>query len=323
MLQLTPEQEAFARILFPRDMRAREQLVQRNGRFVHYTSAEVAVSILQNRSVWMRNALTMNDFREVEHGLSALKGAYADEQVGGLFKTVLDSISPGLTRKLESLFDSWLPHFQQNTFLTCLSEHDGSEDALGRLSMWRAYGGQSGVALVINNPPFTAETNNLGAYGSAVAYLNPEDFRSEFHEIAKQMAANVSLLKQIPFEQLLNSLFMMLRFAVLTTKHPGFKEEREWRIIYSPTLDGARAIKHDYASIRGIPQKIYKIPLVNDPANGLVNADIANLLDRLIIGPTSQPLTLYQTFVAILSDVGVPNAAEKVFVSDIPLREAI
>ena len=32
------------------------------------------------------------------------------------------------------------------------------------------------------------------------------------------------------------SAFNMLRFAVLCTKHPGFLEEREWRIIASPRM---------------------------------------------------------------------------------------
>ncbi|WP_158913996.1 DUF2971 domain-containing protein [Caulobacter sp. S45] len=321
-MQLTPEQDALARLLFPRDMNARDELARTNGRFVHYTSAEVAVSILQNRSVWMRNALTMNDFREVEHGLAALQGAYSDDEAGGLLKSVLNSIAPGFIGNLETLFDSWLPHFRQDTFLTCLSEHSASEDTLGRLSMWRAYGGQSGVALVVNNTPFTADTNNLGAYSSAVAYLNPEEFTAEFKVIAQKMDANRALLAALPLDQLLSSLFAMLRFAVLATKHPGFKEEREWRIIYSPAIDKSKVITPAFATIRGIPQQIYQIPLLNSPENGLVNANISDLLDRLIIGPTTQPLTLYKTFVAILTEAGVQNAADKVFVSEIPLREA-
>jgi hypothetical protein len=50
------------------------------------------------------------------------------------------------------------------TFVACFSEHGGTnwdasdrdhqEDAFGRLSMWRAYGRGSGVALVLNHKPF-------------------------------------------------------------------------------------------------------------------------------------------------------------------------
>ena len=41
-----------------------------------------------------------------------------------------------------------------DTYLTSISEHRNKEDTFGRLSMWRAYGETTGVALVMNNSPF-------------------------------------------------------------------------------------------------------------------------------------------------------------------------
>ncbi|MFX6945320.1 hypothetical protein ABTH53_19890, partial [Acinetobacter baumannii] len=71
---------------------------------------------------------------------------------------MLDRIQPGLRDDLAKLFDGHTDAFRVGTFITSLSEHADSEDEYGRLSMWRAYGGRAGVALVLNNAAFAAET---------------------------------------------------------------------------------------------------------------------------------------------------------------------
>ncbi len=47
-----------------------------------------------------------------------------------------------------------------------------------------------------------------------------------------------------------------------------------------------------------------------------------DLLDHIIIGPTRYPNDLYRAFVYKLKELGIPNAEEKVIVSDIPLKPA-
>ena len=42
-------------------------------RFIHYTSAEAALSIIRSKRLWMRNALCMSDFREWCMGLRFFK----------------------------------------------------------------------------------------------------------------------------------------------------------------------------------------------------------------------------------------------------------
>src|SRR6266853_1802850 len=41
-------------------------------RCVHYTSAEAALSIIESKRIWMRNATCMTDYREVKHGFTIL-----------------------------------------------------------------------------------------------------------------------------------------------------------------------------------------------------------------------------------------------------------
>jgi len=112
---------------------------------------------------------------------------------------------------------------------------------------------------------------------------------------------------------------MLFQFAI-ATKHPGFEEEQEWRIYYRPTERKSPAVSEDVVVLNGVPQKIYKLRLADEPKNGLFGADIPSLLNKLIIGPTPYPYLAYCAFEQILSEVGVDDAKSKVIVSDIPLR---
>jgi len=268
----------------------------------------------------MRNANTMNDFMEVEHGYRCLLSAYQGE-AGIKFKDVLDRLHPGFRQGVENLFDGWSQSFKSGTYLSCISEHLDSEDTVGRLSMWRAYGGDTGVAIVLNNKPFVSPSDALRAYTSPVAYLGPEQFKAEFQRIANRMEENTKFLSEVDITLLTGFLFNMFRFSVLGTKHPGFHEEREWRIIHTPGLENSDRLLKDIQIVRGTPQVIYKIPLKDIPDEGFVGAEIPQLVDRVIIGPTQYPLTMYQAFVELLTDAGVENAGSKVWVSDIPLRQ--
>lgn len=51
-----------SRVLMPHAMARYEAVKSTNTRFVHYTRADVAVSILADKQVWMRKTSCMNDF---------------------------------------------------------------------------------------------------------------------------------------------------------------------------------------------------------------------------------------------------------------------
>ena len=103
-------------------------------------------------------------------------------------------------------------------------------------------------------------------------------------------------------------------------KHPGFHEEKEWRVIHSPTQEPSERVLCHTEVIGGVPQPVYKIPLRNFPDEGLEGVEVPELLDRIIIGPTEYPWAVYQAFKQVLTAAGVPDAGKKIIVSDIPLR---
>ncbi len=317
--QVTPEQEQMARILYPyayeRNIIARAPGFQ----FVHYTTADAAKKILQSGEVWMRKSSCMSDFSEVQYGLERLRRTYANTDTGKRLQICLNKLFPELTREIEALFNEWIPHFQIDTYFTCVSEHDAKEDGFGRLSMWRAYDQGVGVALVLNNSPFVYPADGFGAYSSPVAYLDDHDFESQFNRVVANIEAGADFLKDRGRDTIKASVFHMLRSATLCTKHPGFAEEKEWRIIYSPTLEKSNYIKTNVEVVNCVPQPVCKIPLKDFPEIGLF-ASPAKLLDHIIIGPSQFPLVLAEAFQQLLREAGVSEPEKKIRVSDIPIR---
>jgi hypothetical protein len=318
---LSPEAQHFQSVFFPYATQKLMAVAQGDQRFVHYTTAEVAASILENSTVWMRNALTMNDFSEIQHGLNCISYAWRGE-VGRSLRDLLDYAHPGISADLEQRFDAWQPDMRANTYLTCLSEHQSDEDTYGRLSMWRAYGGRSGIALVINSRPFTTVSEGAGVYSSPVEYETPETFAEKLGGYQRGLEVNKHLLGALPRGQLLETLFNVLRFAALCTKHPAFAEEAEWRVMYAPNIERSPVVVQEVRTVRGVPQLVQMLPLRRDASDGQVapGSSIPELLDRIIIGPTEDAAAVYQAFEALLSAAGVAKPAEKLVISGVPLR---
>jgi hypothetical protein len=318
-MQFTPEQERLFKIFYPYAYKRHSAVLAGNIRFVHYTSAEAAINILRSKEVWMRKSSCMNDFSEVQHGLNCLIKTYNSE-AGEVFKRTLNNIFDGLVANIEELFNGWIPHFQINTYFVCLSEHNDLEDSFGRLSMWRAYSETTGVALVMNSLPFLTPSQVLKAYVSPVAYLSDQEFEKEFAQITENIVNEGAFLKQQDRQLIINYVFNAFKFAALCTKHPGFAEEKEWRVVYSPSLEESDHLKKEIQVVGGVPQPIYKIPLKDIPEEGLIGIEIPALLDRIIIGPTQYPLVMYEAFCDLLLEAGVKDPSKMVFISDIPLR---
>ncbi len=289
-----------------------------NLRFVHYTSADTAIKIIQNEEVWMRKSTCMNDFNEIEHGFNCLQRAYKEHK--DRFVAIFDSLFPGLCKRIEDHFNGWLPSFRNSTYIACISEHDDSEDINGRLSMWRAYGSPRGVALVLEGGPFLRPTDALQAYTSPVAYLSEMQFSEEFVRLLEGFERGMTVLSAMSEDELLGSIFEVFRMATLCTKHPGFAEEREWRIIYSPSMRESLRIKPDLFTFDGVPQRIFKIPLKNVVDEGLYGIEVREVLDRIIIGPTDFAVEIKEALGIALETKGVEQPLGMIWISDIPLR---
>jgi hypothetical protein len=314
--------DRLAEILLPEAGRHISNIRKEDTKFVHYTSAEGAFSILKNKCIWLRNSSLMNDFSEVQHGLNCLREAWAHENLGLRFNSVINQISSKTSPPIEGVFNQHLGDLINESYLVSFSAHgNDEEDQYGRLSMWRAYGKTTGVALVMKNGPFIRHSGAITASTTPVLYADKILLIKYFQEIIESIERNISFLKQLD-ENIIQDLFQnIMNILVLSTKHKGFHEEKEWRVIYSPTIYPCDNIHADYVTLNGVPQKIYKIPFTNHPEQGFTGATIPEMLDKIIIGPTAHPYPVAKTFIDLLEENGVPNPQQKVVVSDIPLRQ--
>lgn len=314
------EEEKIWRLFAPH-LADRVAALQGGLRLVHYTSVENAYRIITGRQVWLRNASMMNDFSEIEHGISCLNAAWGSPG-GKRLQELLDRIEPGLRDSVEISFNENANLIRSETFIISLSEHSDDEDETGRLSMWRAYGGRAGVALVMNNAAFQAETDEMKVFSSPVFYLGAEAFSAWFEWWADNLVAAEADLRQHGAEFVRAWLFDSFRGFALCTKHPGFHEEREWRVYTSPRLEGPSDwLETAIEVVGGVPQRLMKLKLFDDPDRDITGVAPATLINRVIIGPCEHPIQVRDALWSALTEAGVERAEEKIWMSLIPLRQ--
>lgn len=288
--------------------------------FAHYTSAEALLNILRSRQVWFRNAGTMNDFSEVEHGLTMLAEAWESEP-GKDLRQLLDGLNDGMVDELVAHHNGWQPTYTEQTYLFAVSEHKHSDADYGRLSMWREYARKSGVALLLNREPFETDTNLLKAYTTPVMYVLKDEFIANFDRIRSAVRDNRDDLAKLDPALLVGAVFQAFRFMALSTKHPGFEEEREWRVIYNPTMESSPYFQERIEVIGGVPQKFYALKLETIESDGqTLDLSPNALVQKVIIGPTLYQRTIGEAIVHALTSAGVEDAGNKVTYSNIPVR---
>ncbi len=288
----------------------------------HYTSIASIEKILGSNELWFANPLYMNDLEEVRFGI----------QQGFNVVTRSDEIANAcgdhnrfqiFLRAFEESFNRFANDHAADTYVFCMSEHS-PQDNDGILSMWRGYGGNgSGVALVIDagkidRPEDSALILAKVHYGTAAERI---DWLRQKAQLCAELIHNSTL----PLEGLCDGarvLFERIKMFALYSKHRGFDEEREWRIVYTPSHDQKGALKdcfHYLVGARGIePRLRFRIA----PKEGVTAQDLSleKITDRIILGPTtSSPLAL-SAFHRLLESKGHPELKGRVRASGIPFR---
>lgn len=295
-------------------------------RFVHYTSAEAALNIIRSKRFWMRNATCMADYREVTHGFEILQRFFHDQEKRRRFTSALDEYAPSVAAEALNRFDPWsnrgsATSIQLNTYIASLSEHDAKENLHGRLSMWRSFKSNvARVALVFSIPWHTGAADALNIMFSPVAYLDERQVNAVIDDVINNVRANGDFLRTVDREQIIGFVFTMLLAGMTCLKHEGFREEREWRAVYTPKMRPSSLMEYATEVVDAVPQFVHKLPLDGQIASVLADLDLSRMFDRLIIGPSVYPWVMYEAFVDALTKANVPNPADKVVISGIPIR---
>lgn len=288
----------------------------------HYTSISVFEQMMSNDEVWFSNPLYMNDLEELRFGM--VEGARAFRSSQQLQQAIK---SGEHYKKLLFYFDSQFSEFETNhafhSYIMCLSKHEES-DKDGRLSMWRGYGaGGSGVAIVFDTSKIEANENSPLIVGP-VRYASGEerlDWINTKVDALSKAIADTEQTDQELYEAAFHWIERLKIFA-LFTKHKGFHEEQEWRIVYMHERDKDNLFKsmHSYAiTARGIEPKL---KLRIEPIAGLFAQDLSfeKIVHRVILGPTNSGPLAQHALVRILESKSKAEMANKVCASSIPFR---
>jgi hypothetical protein len=305
------------------DIRQEENFPGKRPFLAHYTSIDTLERIMANDEIWFSNPLMMNDLDELRFGILEGADAFRKNQ------KVVDACGDEARYKvLRDAFEYALDQFSNkhalDTYVFCLAEHDlNNRDGL--LSMWRGYGGNGhGIALVFDTSKFEYIEEGAPLIISKVSY-SPKEERLNWIEEKLTEFAELLSETQISIDKLYlpaHALFERFKTFALYTKHHGFREEQEWRIVYQIERDRDNlfeAMLHYAVGRHGIEPKLkFKV----EPIAGLTREDLSleSIVTEIILGPTvSSPLAI-SSVSRMLQKNAKHELAVRVFASTIPFR---
>ncbi len=210
-----------------------------------------------------------------------------------------------------------------DVYVFCLSEHPkGNEDGL--LSMWRGYGGLGrGAALVF-------DTSKMSFVPGAPMYLCKVEYGSKAERIATlesllQAWAIIVQQAEISDEQLpiaAHNALTIFKFYALTSKHSGFEEEHEWRVIYLGDLDPHKKLESRFSytlGVQGVEPKL-KFQFERHSAGDYPEQGMSDLLHKIVLGPSISSPLAKMAFIRMLRGIKRAEYSDRVVASTIPLR---
>lgn len=289
----------------------------------HYTSVAVLDGMMGNNEIWFSNPLYMNDLEELRFGM--VEGASAfrtSQELKAAFQD--DHAYDAMMEYFNNLFEAFETKHAFDTYIMCLAKH-APENNDGLLSMWRGYGaGGGGVAIVFDTKKIALSEASPFIIG-AVQYSTRQERLEWIANKIKGLAELINGTEHDDQELFLIAHYWIERLKVfaLFTKHSGFDEEQEWRIVYMSERDKDEKLKHmlGYAiTPRGAVEPKLKFQV--RPLDGVFGDDLSleNVVDRIILGPTTSTMLAATSVKRMLSHRGKHGLAEKIVASSIPFR---
>ena len=316
------DQTKLKEIFLPYANKRRIDFNKSNKLLAYYTTADTAYKIMQNKEIWMRNVTVMNDYKEVLYGINKinslfLKNVYQEETILNkagqrLYKVLQEFTDESGNVIIDDVLNQYFleqTSWEYNAYISCFTEHDTDEDGLGRLSMWRAYGGDNGITIVFDPRKYAENLEEkYKIYLTPVAYLTDKELATEVEELAVNINKDfLHEVKQRDPQILHNWLMAVLRFAIVSIKHPGFKEEKEWRLV-----GHGYDLACETEVIRGVIQPVHKLEISN----------LREMLHHIIIGPTQYENVIFKEFEKILKEkYYMPRSDTLIVSSRIPYRK--
>ena len=184
----------------------------------HYTDIATAEQVITNDTIWLSNPLFMNDISEVRFGIIA--GVEIFRANPHVFPAAgSDNRLKIIQTAFETAFAKDRNELSLDSYVFCFSKHDVETDSDGRLSMWRAYGGNGeGAAIVLSTAELANQNGPSPLLLAEVKYKSHEEQRDLLRKIVDQWCA---VVKQSNFPDALldwasYSLFLLIKYFALS-----------------------------------------------------------------------------------------------------------
>jgi hypothetical protein len=287
----------------------------------HYTSIGTLERVARNGELWLSNPLYMNDVDELRFGINL--GLQAVRAHPALRDALPPEVYNALLDAYDGLFEAFDNDSAFDVYVFSCSEHTPEVGDDGLLSMWRGYGGNgNGVAMVFDWSllPLAADSPLMLRQ---VQYMSHEESEVWMDAKLTRFAALLGRL-DVTAEAAAaaaEALFERVKLFALFTKHRGFHEEREWRLVYLRERDRHERMTHllHYAiDPRGIEPKLRFSPgALGTPEQP--SPALEQLIRRVILGPMSGAPLVMRSVVRML-EINRPALASRVAWSTTPYR---
>lgn len=288
----------------------------------HYTSIQNTINILRGKEIWLSNPLLMNDHEELRFGLLE---SYRELSTSQALKAACDK--NGCYESFMLCINTLMAQMDSNDafdiYIFCLSKHTENEFD-GKLSMWRGYGSDGNGAAILFDMNQIVPTDGSPIWVSPIVYGTRENRLSWIREKVEKIS---KLIARDEFDEgriLDFSWHVFARFLsfALYTKHKGFEEEAEWRLVYIKRMDQENLAKDMLSYVVGDKGVAPKLKLKLAGKTGLISNtfDLDKVVSKIILGPTAASPLSERAFKRMLESEDLNNFCEKVVSSTIPYR---
>ncbi|MFC5862166.1 DUF2971 domain-containing protein [Acidicapsa dinghuensis] len=286
----------------------------------HYTTIAGLRGIIESRTMWATDARFLNDWSEVRY-IASIAGSSLER------RRDLEPERGDDLRALHAGLNRWVQsHYRSHGVYVCSLSENGNQ-----LSQWRGYcpdGG--GVSIGFDSVDLHTSLFLHGVVTVKVCYeaVRQQQIVDGILDHLLHDEISEAYMGAGRLESMQEEFLQLLSMSAPLLKHPGFKEEAEWRLIYStPTyLPVFRHIAGKYPDVFENPPSPLKteyrvkdqrlIPYVSLPLTG--NSQDQMAFDSVILGPSAEPELFEETMKGYLRSAEV--VIQSMTSSGIPLR---
>lgn len=306
----------------------------------YYTNLDTAIKIIKNKEIWMRKISLMNDYSEFLYGENIVK-----EIINRKLTNKLEMVLKHLNLEKKDFYEAFEKALllKKQVYILSLTMESENEKDDGRLSMWRAYGNDIGVAFVFNNRAlidvFASAVHDSCAKDDVLAFLFPITY-GEKNKIEKDIELMFDKVLSFSPEyicfsntyELLNAVVNNLIFAMMIQKHPGFREEKEIRFWHGRLDEPSenednRIIQIKDEALGGINQRVavIKFDKLFYTNKETLDGMWSTLFEKIIIGPMQKEKgeALLEVLYDKLKATDKTFNKEKIQLSGIPYRDSL